>query len=191
MPKSNMFAEPHGNLKSKMPQLYALQACAILWLLLRINPDYMPHKLKTLYLKHKFVSLHLLSSFRRNETLLRRLQILVLIWGILILSKFSIEHVLHKKKIDIDMYYRLDAKEGNLWHEDRGFQLNWSYMDCIVIAWKLRTKKWTSKPKIKICWIQFNIMRAVVDSYMSEFVNDASSPQGWIAFGHIPRMDLF
>ena len=83
-----------------------------------------------------------------------------------------------RQHVDMDTYDGWDTKEGNSWREDRCFQPNWSHTDCIMTAWKPRTRKETSDPRIKIPQTQINIINASIDSYVSDSVSEASPPRG-------------
>ena len=61
--------EQHGNLGTKKPRTYILQATAILWTVLKSTTDHMPHKSQTKEDGEKVVAMSLPSSLHWSSTL--------------------------------------------------------------------------------------------------------------------------
>ena len=65
------------------------------------------------------------------------------------------------------MYVGWDSKEGNMWYEDKGFLLSWSYTNCIMAAWKSRVRSKTVDPKMRIPTKQISIINVSLETNKS------------------------
>jgi hypothetical protein len=76
-----------------------------------------------------------------------------------------------------DTYVGWDTKQGNTWCEDIDISPSWTHTDCIMTAWKARTREGSSNPKIKIPKHQIAIIKASVEAYVLGENNNYTSSE--------------
>ena len=64
-----MRANQHGNIRIAKPQIHTLQATTTFWLMLKQLANHMPHKMRTMETREKFVSKCLPSSWWWKDSL--------------------------------------------------------------------------------------------------------------------------
>lgn len=74
--------------------------------------------------------------------------------------------------VDPGTYIGSDLKKGNVWYEDKGFLSCWSYIDCIIIAWKSKVCSRTIDPKMKVPAKQISIIKLSLEAYKSHCGNE-------------------
>jgi hypothetical protein len=68
---------------------------------------------------------------------------------------------------DVDTYIEWDLKKGNVWYVHKGLLPCWSYIDCVIIAWKSRVHSGIVDPKMRILAKQISIIMASLETYES------------------------
>ena len=76
--------------------------------------------------------------------------------------------------VDAETYEGWDSTSGNIWCEDRSFDLVWAHTDCIMGAWQSRIREGTTNPRMRIPMLQIAIIKAIVERFETE--DDGGSP---------------
>ena len=70
--------------------------------------------------------------------------------------------------VDAETYKGWDSAGGNIWHEDRRFDLIWIHTDCIMGAWQSRIRRGIVNPRMRIPMLQIANIKASVQRFEAE-----------------------
>ena len=76
--------------------------------------------------------------------------------------------------VDAKTYEGWDSTSGNIWREDRSFDLVWVHTDCIMDVWQSRIREGTTNPRMRIPMLQIANIKATMERF--EVEDDGGSP---------------